>query len=121
MVAEALLVLWICWSRCGLATSDNALYTFSFLTLLYFAAFSIVSARERRWFWATMPSKAVVVAVMAETLVGTVLTFVGLPGLRPLPWSQTLAMFAYAMVSCLVVNDAVKVVMIKWRVPTAIA
>jgi plasma-membrane proton-efflux P-type ATPase len=115
MVAEALLALWIGWSRCGLATSNTALYTFSFLTLLYFAAFSIVSARERRWFWATMPSKAVVAAVMAETLVGTTLTFVGLPGLTPLPWSQTLAMFAYAMISCLVVNDAVKVVMIKWE------
>ena len=55
------------------------------------------------------------------TLTGTILTRVGLPGLRPLPWSQTLAIFVYAMVSCLVVNDAVKVVMIKWRVPTAIA
>jgi plasma-membrane proton-efflux P-type ATPase len=116
MVVEALLVLWIGWSRGGLAMSDNALYTFSFLTLLYFAAFSIVSARERCWFWATMPSKAVVAAVMAETLIGTVLTFVGLPGLRSLPWWQMLAILAYAMVSCLIVNDAVKVAMIKWRV-----
>ena len=56
MVAEALLLLWIGWSRCRLATSDNARYTFSFLTLLYFAACSIVSARERHWFWATVPS-----------------------------------------------------------------
>jgi magnesium-transporting ATPase (P-type) len=117
MVAEALLVLWSGWSRCGLATSDPALYTFSFLTLLYFAAFSIVSARERRWFWATMPSKTVVAAVMAETLVGTVLTFVGLPGLMPLPWWQPLALFASAMVSCLVVNDAVKVALIQRWVP----
>jgi magnesium-transporting ATPase (P-type) len=121
MVAESLLALWIGWSRCGLATSDNALYTFSFLTLLYFAAFSIVSARERRWFWATMPSRAVVAAVIAEVFVGTVLTFVGLPGLMRLPWSQMLAIFAYAMVACLVVNDAVKVLLIKWRVPTAVA
>ena len=121
MVAEALLVLWIGWSRYGLATSDGSLYTYSFLTLLYFAAFSIVSARERRWFWATMPSKAVMAAVLAEVLVGTVLTCMGLPGLMPLPWAQTLAIFTCAMVSCLVVNDAVKVVMIKWRVPTAAA
>jgi len=121
MVAQALLVLWIGWSRWGLATSDNALYTFSFLTLLYFAAFSIVSARERRWFWATLPSKAVVAAVVAETLVGTVLTFVGLPGLMPLPAWQTLAIFVYAMVSCLVMNDAVKVAMIKWRVAATVS
>jgi magnesium-transporting ATPase (P-type) len=119
MLAETLLLLWIGWSRFGLATNDNALYTFSFLTLLYFAVFSVVSARERRWFWSTMPSKALIAALMADALTGTLLTRVGLPGLMPLPWSQTLAVFVYAMVSCLVVNDAVKFAMIKWRVPAA--
>ena len=39
----------------------------------------------------------------------------------PLPWSQTLVIFGYAMVSCLVLNDAVKVLTIKRRVPKAIA
>jgi plasma-membrane proton-efflux P-type ATPase len=117
MVAESLLALWIGWSRCGLAADPAALYTFSFLTLLYFAAFSIVSARERRWFWATRPSKVVLIAVMAEVLVGTILTRVGLPGLMPLPWLQTGVIFAYAMVTCLIVNDAVKVAMIKWHAP----
>jgi H+-transporting ATPase len=121
MVAEALLFLWIGWSRFGLASNDNALYTFSFLMLLYFAVFSVVSARERRAFWSTMPSKALTAALIADALAGTILTRVGLPGLMPLPWPQTLAIFVYAMVSCLVLNDAVKVIMIKWRVPTAIA
>jgi len=120
MVAEALSLLWIGWSRFGLAANDNALYTFSFLTLLYFAAFSIVSARERRWFWATPPSKIVVMAVMAETLVGTILTRVGLPGLTPLPWFPMLTIFACAMVSCLLVNDAVKVALIRKCVPNAV-
>src|SRR5512143_2397032 len=113
MVVEALLLLWISWSWFGLATSDNALYTFSFLTLLYFAAFSIVSARERRRFWATRPSKILLAALSADVFIGTLLTRVGLPGLMPLPWSQTLAIFAFAMVACLVVNDALKVVMIR--------
>ncbi|MGB9122320.1 MAG: plasma-membrane proton-efflux P-type ATPase [Candidatus Angelobacter sp.] len=121
MLAEALLFLKIGWSHFGLSTSNNALYTFSFLLLLYFAVFSVVSARERRAFWSTMPSKSLLAALIVETLTGTILTRVGLPGLMPLPWSQELAIFAYAMVSCLVVNDAVKVVIIKWRVPTAVA
>jgi H+-transporting ATPase len=121
MVAESLLALWFGWSRFGLAGNDSALYTFSFLTLLYFAAFSIVSARERRWFWATMPSKLVVAAVVAETLVGTALMFVGLPGLTPMPWWEAFAIFGYAMVSCLVVNEAVKVALITWRIPSAAA
>jgi hypothetical protein len=121
MVAETLLLLWIGWSRFGLATDSNALCTFSFLTLLYFCVFSVVSVRERRWFWATPPGKSFMAALMAGALAGTVLTFVGLPGLMPLPWWQTLAIFAYAIVSCLVVNDAVKVALIKWRVPNAMA
>jgi magnesium-transporting ATPase (P-type) len=116
MVAETLLLLWFGWSHFGLATNNNALYTFSFLLLLYFAVFSVVSARERSWFWATLPSKTFLSALAADALVGTVLTRVGLPGLMPLPWIQTLAIFVYAMVSCLIVNDAVKVAMIKWRV-----
>ena len=120
MVAETLLFLWIGWSRFGLATNSNALGTFSFLTLLYFCVFSAVSVRERRWFWATLPSKSFMAALLAGALAGTVLTLVGLPGLMPLPWGQTLAIFVYALV-CLVVNDAVKVVLIKWRVPNAVA
>ena len=119
MVAEALVALWIGWSRFGLASDDNALYTFSFLMLLYFAAFSVVSARERRAFWSTMPSKTLAAALVADVAVGTLLTRVGLPGLLPLPWPQTLAIFAYAMVSCLVLNDALKVRMIRWRVRAA--
>jgi hypothetical protein len=112
--------LWIGWSHFGLATNNNALYTFSFLMLLYFAVFSVVSARERHWFWATLPSKTFLSAIAADALAGTILTFVGLPGLRPLPLWQMLAVFAYAMVSCLVVNDALKVAMIKWRVLNAV-
>jgi magnesium-transporting ATPase (P-type) len=121
MVAETLLLLWIGWAHFGLATNDNALYTFSFLMLLYFAVFSVVSARERSWFWATLPSKTFLSALAADALIGTVLTFVGLPGLKPLPWWQMLALFVYAMVTCLVLNDAVKVAMIKWRVLSAVA
>ncbi|MBI3524348.1 MAG: plasma-membrane proton-efflux P-type ATPase [Betaproteobacteria bacterium] len=118
MVAEALLLLWFGWSRFGLATDNLALHTFSFLTLLYFAAFSIISARERRWFWATLPSKTVMASVVAEILIGTGMTYAGLPGLASLPGWQMLVIFVFAMLSCLFVNDAVKVVALKWRPKT---
>ncbi len=121
MLAEALLFLWIGWSHFGLATNDNALYTFSFLILLYFAAFSILSARERSWFWSTRPSKTLMAALAVEVLLGTILTFVGLPGFMPLPGWQTLAIFCYALVVCLGINDTIKVAMINWLVPTAVS
>ena len=56
-----------------------------------------------------------------DALIGTALTFVGLPDLMPLPWWQSLAILGYAMVACLVVNDGIKVAMIKWCVPSAAA
>ena len=121
MVAETLLLLWVGWSYFDLATDNNALYTFSFLMLLYFAVFSVASARERHWFWATLPSKTFLLALSVDAVTGTVLTFVGLPGLKPLPWWQTLAIFVYAMVACLGVNDAAKVAMIKSLIPNAVA
>jgi magnesium-transporting ATPase (P-type) len=121
MVAETLLLLWVGWSHFGLATNINALYTFCFLMLLYFAVFSVVSARERSWFWATLPSKTFLSALAADAVIGTVLTLVGLPGLRPLPWWQMLALFVCAMIACLGLNDALKVAMIKWRVLNAVA
>ena len=68
MVAEALLLLFIAWSRFRPATNDSALYTFSFLLMLCLAVFSIVSARERRSFWATMPSRTLIGALMADAL-----------------------------------------------------
>ena len=79
-----------------------------------------MSARERRWLWATLPSRALIAAVAAEVLAGTLLTVVDLPGLRPLVWWQTLAIFVFAMLACLGVNDALNVALIKWRVPGAV-
>jgi hypothetical protein len=83
--------------------------------------FSIVSARERRWFWSTRPSNTVLAALAADALIGTALTFVGIPGLAPLPGWQMLDIFVYALVACLGVNDTVKVVLIRWRIPSAVA
>lgn len=120
MVIETLLALYLGWSYFGLGTDDNMLYTFSFLTLLYFAAFSIVSVRERRWFWTTLPSKTLVAALVAQVVIGTGLTLVGLLDFTPLPWWQTITLFAYALFSCLVINDAVKVALIRRYIPAAV-
>ena len=121
MVGEAFLALWVGRSYFDLANNQNALYTFSFLILLYFYVFSVISTRERRWFWSTMPSNILMAALFADAVVGTIFTRVGIPELTPLPWSETFGILAYVMVSCLVLNDVVKVAMIRWQVPAASA
>jgi H+-transporting ATPase len=120
MVVESLLLLFACWSPFGLAANDNVMYTFTFLTMLYLSVFSILSARERRRFWASRPSKTLLAALVADTLAGIVLTRVGLPGLMPLPWWQILTILGYSMIVCFGVNDAVKVAIIKRRIPDAV-
>lgn len=99
MVAEALFFLYLCWTFFGLApingVQDKPLHTFSFLILLYFAMFSVLSARERRWFWATMPSNSLIAALMTEAVVGTGLCYLVFRacrhclGIRYLPSSPT--------------------------------
>lgn len=113
MLTETLFGLAVGWRRFGLNASPAALCTFSFLMLLYFAAFSIVSARERRRYWASAPSRVLIAALMAQVLIGTGLPFLGLRDFAPLPVPQILAVFGYAALCCLLVNDTIKVLMLR--------
>ncbi len=119
MVVEALLLLHLCRTPFGLSDADGSLYSFSFLTLLYLAVFSILSIRERRHFFASAPGWPLLSALAADVAVGTALTFAGLPALPPLPWGQLAAIFLFAMTVCLTVNDRLKVAMLGIGMPEA--
>jgi hypothetical protein len=61
-----------------------------------------------------------IAAILLDVVTGTLLTRVGLSTLKPLPWLQTMAIFGFAMVSCLGVNDALKVGLIRLLVPKSL-
>ncbi len=113
MLAEALAVLAIGWRVFGLGAKAAALETFSFQLLFYFALFSIVSIRERRWFWSSRPSGAFAIALIVEGIAGTALCLVGIPGLMPIAWTQTAMVFGAAIVCSLGINDGVKAILFK--------
>ena len=71
MVGETLTLLWVGWRLFDLGTQEPVLQTFSFQMLFYFALFSIVSARERRHFWASWPSGTLIVALCLDGVAGT--------------------------------------------------
>ncbi len=121
MVAEALVLLWWAWTHFGLSASEPALHTFSFLLLLYLAVVSIVSARERRRFWASRPSPLLLGALLADAGVGTALTYLGLPSLAPLPEWQVLVVLVYALLVALLINDSVKVLLMRRWAPASLA
>jgi len=113
MLLESLLLLWFGWNTLHLNSNDEGLNTFSFLCLLYFGAFSILSVRERLHFWSTWPGSILLVSFGFEVIAGTVLATFGLRGMGPLPAWQILGVFLYAMLACLFVNDWIKYWMMK--------
>jgi magnesium-transporting ATPase (P-type) len=112
MLAESLGLLAIAWRRFSLATDDGRLSTFSFLTLLFFALFSVLSIRERRAFWMSRPSGALSLSLLGAAVVGIVVGVVGLGELRPLPLWQMASVVAYTLGFTFVVNDLVKTALI---------
>jgi len=111
MLVEALGLLALGWQRFELGNRDGRLQTFAFQTLLFFALFSIVSIRERRRFWASRPGGALVLALAGDACVGLFVGVHGLAELRPLPLHLTALIVAYSGACFLVVNDAVKIVL----------
>jgi plasma-membrane proton-efflux P-type ATPase len=91
--------------------AGNRLHTFSFLTLLFFALFSIVSIRERRAFWRSRPGWVLIAALTADALVGSFVGSFGLAELKPLPLEQIAFVAASALVCSLGPNDLVKTVL----------
>jgi len=114
MTAEAFGLLYIGFAHFNLAANnDQALYTFAFETLFYFAMFSIFAVRERRHFWDSMPSKTLLTAIGVDLVVGTLMATFGIPGLQPLPLGVTLFVLGYALVFSLIVNDLIKWVVVR--------
>jgi plasma-membrane proton-efflux P-type ATPase len=113
MLAESLGLLAIAGAR--LHVDGSRLHTFSFLTLLYFALFSIVSIRERAFFWRSRPTWILSAALTADGAVGFLVGCFGLAELPPLPFGQILLIVASASLCSLGPNDVVKTLLIaRW-------
>jgi len=113
MVVESLGLLYIGLRYFGLDANDQALQTFTFEILLYFAIFSLFAIRERRRFWDSMPSKTLLAVLLLDAIMAMIIATVGIPGLQPIPFVQTLSVIAYAFIFSLVVNDWIKFVLVK--------
>jgi len=87
------------------------IHTFSFLTLLFFALFSLLSLRERRAFWRSRPSWVLGLAVAANGLVGLAIGLLGLADLRPLRPGEVAFIAGWTAVCSLGPNDVLKSVL----------
>jgi magnesium-transporting ATPase (P-type) len=81
---------------------------FTFETFLFFALWSLLSLRERRAFWRSRPSGALVVSLAAAALVGVLIGVHGAAELAPLSLRTTALIFACGAAASLGPNDLVK-------------
>jgi H+-transporting ATPase len=108
MLTESLGLLALGWYVFGLGHSNGQLPTFSFLTLLYFALFSIISIREQRAFWRSRPGRALSIALLADGIVGILIGWIGFAEMEPLSGVQILVIIGYSLLASLIVNDVLK-------------
>jgi H+-transporting ATPase len=108
MLIEALIVLFAGWRLFHLGNNIHQLQTYTFVILLFFALFSIVSVRERHAWWSSLPSKALSAGLCAEACAGVLVGTFGLGEMAPLPPFQLLVVIASAFGCSLIVNDMIK-------------
>ncbi|MDP3954988.1 MAG: cation transporting ATPase C-terminal domain-containing protein [bacterium] len=116
MVAEAFGLLYIGLNYFNLTVDSEALSTFSFEILFFFAIFSIFVVREKKHFWNSIPSKTFLSIILADMILGVAFSTFGLLGFRAIPLAQTLIVIGYAFLFSLVINDFIKFALLKkWR------
>jgi H+-transporting ATPase len=109
MLAECLAFFFVALKVFHLAGNIPALQTLTFEILFFFAIFSLLSVRERRHFWRSRPSRMLIAILGIEGLSSVLFATLGMPGLAPVPIAHTLIVVAYSFATALVLNDWVKV------------
>jgi H+-transporting ATPase len=113
IVAESLGALYIGMNLFGLGGDLPRLQTFVFVWLTLSGYYTVLSIRERRHFWESAPSRWLALALVVNSVIVYVISTIGLPSLPPITPAMYLFILTYGFVTCLLVNDLVKVPLAK--------
>ncbi len=97
----------------GLIGNVEKIYTFGFAYLNLSGVFTLMIVRERNHFWNTRPSRFLSITVLAEVLFVIVISVLGVLELAPLGYLPVLAILAYALLTTFIINDPIKVYLIR--------
>lgn len=106
---EALGGLAIAQEVLNIGANAGEIQTFSFLLLLFFALFSLISVRERGPFWSSVPSPILVGMLAIDGLAGILIAKLGFFTMKPISDLAIGFAFASGAVCNLLVNDPIKV------------
>ncbi|MCX6649047.1 MAG: plasma-membrane proton-efflux P-type ATPase [Candidatus Bathyarchaeota archaeon] len=113
IVAESLGALYIGMNWFALGGDLPRLQTFVFVWLTISGYYTVLSIRERRHFWDSRPSLWLALALVINSAIVYIISTIGLPGLAPITPAMYLFILAYGFVTCLLINDFVKVPLAK--------
>jgi H+-transporting ATPase len=113
LVIESLLLLYVGLLRFGLGESIEQLRTFVFDFLVFSGYFTVVAVRERKHFWKSRPSKPLALAMIVNSIIVSLASIMGAPGLASITLLEVLTVLIYSFGTCLLLNDFVKVLMVE--------
>jgi H+-transporting ATPase len=97
----------------GLIGNVEKIYTFGFAYLNLVGVFTLMIVRERNHFWKSGPSRFLSITVLAEVLFVIAISIFGFLELAPLGYIPVLAILGYALLTTFVINDSIKVYLIR--------
>ncbi len=113
MALEAFGLLYIGLKYFNLSTDNKALNTFCFEILLFLALFSIFVVREKKHFWHSAPGKTLLFLIIADMILGIILSTFGLLGFKAIPFTETIVVISYTAVFSFIINDLIKFFLFK--------
>lgn len=113
MIVEGVLFTVPALSYFGLIGNVDKIYTFGFAYLNLAGISSLMIVRERNHFWDSKPSRFLSVMVLAEVLFVIAISVFGVLELAPLGFVPVLAILGYALLTTFIINDLVKVYLIR--------
>ncbi len=109
MVLEIALLMFIGIHYFKLRPGESTLNTFSFLSLFFFAIFSLFVVRQDGHFWQSRPSATLGGVIAADTIIASMIGAFGLSDLPGISWPILLFIVAYSLLFSLGINDFFKV------------
>ncbi len=120
IVVESFVLLYLAQAVFGLAPSSPGTVTFVFDYLVFLGVLDVLMLRERRHFWESRPSRALLAAVVADIAIVSAISLTGLfPELPAIGVAAVAAVLGFCLLTVFAVNDPLKVVLVRKMVPWA--
>ncbi|WP_369609457.1 plasma-membrane proton-efflux P-type ATPase [Sulfurisphaera javensis] len=103
MIVESFIALYFI-----LSLPLHVMQTLIFAYLLYSNIFNLLNVREIKNFWESMPSKTMLISMIADIIISFIIVTFGIPGITPAPIKYTIIIFGLALFFNLIVNNFVK-------------